>query len=144
MSPDFPSPGAFPDTVFASVLFGANAAALEPESFAYDDFIGLFDYDAVNGFLPGSVLTGASVTASAVRAGWMHFDGAFDALPGLPAFAVTFENLDGNGTPRDSAFLVDNLEVGFTAVVPDSGATILMLAMASLLLVFSGARLRAA
>ena len=46
-------------------------------------------------------------------------------VPGQPHFSLTFQTLNGNGTPGDSAFLVDNLEV---LPIPQPTGAVLLLA----------------
>jgi hypothetical protein len=123
MSPQFPSPGAFPDTAFVSILFGANEAAVQPEVFLSGSLLGLFDYDASNGL--NALLPGASVAPSPARAGWHRFSALVNVPDGQPWLALTFQNLNGNGTAADSAFLVDNVEM---LSIPEPTGTTLLLA----------------
>ena len=122
MSPAFPSPGAFPDTAFASIHFGALESELRPELFQSGGSVILFDFDAANGLR--ELLHGATLTASPLRSGWTRFSGTIEGLPGQPWVSITFQNLNGNGTAADSAFLVDNVEV---APIPEQGAAALTL-----------------
>lgn len=122
MSPLFPSPGAFPDTAFASLFFGADEAAVQPELFLSGSLVGLFDYDARSGL--SALLAGATTGPSPARAGWSRFSALVDVPDGQPWFALTFQNFNANGTAADSAFLVDNLEV---FPIPEPAAPLLML-----------------
>ena len=72
MSPQFQSPGAFPDTAFASVQFGGSEAGLRPELFQSASSLALFDYDGANGLQ--SLVAGATVLPSPARPGWTRFD----------------------------------------------------------------------
>jgi hypothetical protein len=123
MSPAFPSPGGFPDTAFGTVYFAATAAGLRPELLESGASVGLFDFDAVNGLR--GVLVGATVEDSPDRRGWRRFSSLVDSVAGQPHFAVTFQTLDGNGMPGDSAFLVDNL---FVIEVPEPRPELLAVA----------------
>jgi hypothetical protein len=116
MNSSFPSPGGFPDTLFATVYFGATAGGLAPEALRSGAAVSLFDFDAANGL--GGLLPGAAVRPSPARAGWNRFEGTFDAVLGQPHWAVTFQNLNGNGIAGDSAFLVDNLQL---VAIPEPG-----------------------
>jgi hypothetical protein len=124
MSAAFPSPGGFPDTAFASMYFGASEGELRPELFQSGDSVTLFDYDAANG--TNALLTGATLTNSPARSGWTRFSGSIAGVSGQPFFALTFQNVNGNGVPADSAFLVDNVEV---EAIPEPGTAWTVLAM---------------
>lgn len=124
MSPLFPSPGAFPDTVFASVYFGAEESAVQPEVFRSGSLLGMFDYDARAGL--SALLPGAGIGPSLSRPGWSRFSATVNVPDGQPWLALTFQNLNASGTAADSVFLVDNLEV-FS--IPEPAAPLLALAV---------------
>jgi hypothetical protein len=109
MSTKFPSPGGFPDTAFATLFFGESEAAVRPAEFAAASTLNLFDFDAVNGLrgLPSGAVTGPSPA----RPGWVRYSATFPMPAGQPWLALTFQNLNANGTAGDSAFLVDNVDV---------------------------------
>jgi hypothetical protein len=123
MSPSFPSPGGFPDTAFASVYFGADESAVNPGLFLAASALALFDYDAVNGLQTS--LGGALIGDSPARPGWSRFSARVDVPADQGWFALSFQNLNANGIPGDSAFLVDNLEA---IPVPEATRTALLLA----------------
>lgn len=128
MSPQFPSPGGFPDTVFATLYFGAEEAGVQPEVFLASASLPLFDFDAANGL--HSLLTGATVTPSPARSGWTRFFASVDLPNGQPWFALTFQNLNANGTAADSSFLVDNVEA---FAIPEPASLSLTVAVAALM-----------
>jgi len=120
MNPLFPSPGGFPDTAFATVYFGESRAALQPDAFAAGATRELFDYDAAKG-LRGQP-AGSVIAPSPVRPGWQRFSLTLAVPDGQPWFSLTFQNLNANGTPGDSALLVDNVDV---LAIPEPSAALL-------------------
>lgn len=132
VSANFPSPGGFPDTIFATMYFGPVEEELRPEILQTGASITLFDYDAVNG--PRGVLEGAMLSESPFRPGWLRFEGGFGAIAGQPHLALTFQALDGNGAPGDSLFLVDNVRL---VAVPEPSTFWLGIVVGILLVFFS-------
>ena len=65
------------------------------------------------------------VAPSPARAGWHRFSALVNVPNGQPWLALTFQNLNGNDTAADSAFLVDNVEM---LPIPEPTGTTLLLA----------------